>query len=323
MKRHNRERNNPFLDGFPGLDRDPGELISFRLLVNGVATMPDEVSCLILDTALLHVGDTAVDHITIDNAGIKILDGTTLRGQWHTDGDIFIGSDLSGAATTYLSIFADAQAYNGESMEGGDMLIGDNSTSKANILWDKSAGQLKFRGGTTTHSYIDTSGALTAGSGNVVLNNSGITVLNYAGSTPGADNAIGFRNGSGTVTAGLYGSDEAGVNRVHLLVNNETSHTAYMLLEADGASSQQGIIDITAKATGANSNSIMLTAGGFGPGILIYSLGDGLNIDTMYCILPRITTAERNALSAVDGMIIYNTTTNAVEARENGTWVNL
>lgn len=40
-------------------------------------------------------------------------------------------------------------------------------------------------------------------------------------------------------------------------------------------------------------------------------------------LLPRLTTAERDLLTAVDGMIIYNTTTAAIEGREAGAWVNL
>ena len=40
-------------------------------------------------------------------------------------------------------------------------------------------------------------------------------------------------------------------------------------------------------------------------------------------LLPRMTTTQRNALTAVNGMIIYNTTTNVVEAYENGAWVNV
>lgn len=39
--------------------------------------------------------------------------------------------------------------------------------------------------------------------------------------------------------------------------------------------------------------------------------------------LPKLTTTERNALNAVNGDIIYNTTLNRVEAYENGSWVDL
>ena len=36
-----------------------------------------------------------------------------------------------------------------------------------------------------------------------------------------------------------------------------------------------------------------------------------------------LTTAERDALTAVNGMVIYNTTDNKFQGRENGVWVNL
>ena len=35
------------------------------------------------------------------------------------------------------------------------------------------------------------------------------------------------------------------------------------------------------------------------------------------------TTAERDALTAVNGMIIYNSTTNKFQGYENGAWANL
>ena len=40
-------------------------------------------------------------------------------------------------------------------------------------------------------------------------------------------------------------------------------------------------------------------------------------------LLPRMTTTQRDALTATNGMIIYNTTNGVVEAREGGAWVNI
>lgn len=40
-------------------------------------------------------------------------------------------------------------------------------------------------------------------------------------------------------------------------------------------------------------------------------------------LVPRMTTTERDALTAVNGMTIYNTTTNAFNSYENGSWITV
>jgi len=41
-------------------------------------------------------------------------------------------------------------------------------------------------------------------------------------------------------------------------------------------------------------------------------------------LVPQLTTAQRNSIqSPVNGQIIYNTTLNKFQGRENGAWVNL
>lgn len=40
-------------------------------------------------------------------------------------------------------------------------------------------------------------------------------------------------------------------------------------------------------------------------------------------LLTRMTTTQRDALTAVNGMLIYNSTLNRIEAYENGSWVDL
>ncbi len=95
------------------------------------------------------------------------------------------GSNVSAAATTAIAMFGAAQTYNSESMSANDMLIGDNSASKANVLWDNSAGRLYFRGGTTQQAYIDTDGAIAFGTDAFRLDAEGMKVT-----VPG--NTIGF-----------------------------------------------------------------------------------------------------------------------------------
>lgn len=48
-----------------------------------------------------------------------------------------------------------------------------------------------------------------------------------------------------------------------------------------------------------------------------------LSSTTGALLLTRMTTAQRNALTAVNGMIIYNSSTNKIEGREAGAWVEV
>ena len=148
----------------------------------------------------VRIGQTAPGHgnILMRSGGINLRTNATVKIDLQTDGDVFIGTDTSLPATTNLAIFTVAQTYNQENVDVGDMLFGDNSASKANILWDKSAGTLNFRGGTTTQAYVDTTGAITAGAGNVVINNTGINL-------DPADTGSGYLYLYGALTAATPG----------------------------------------------------------------------------------------------------------------------
>lgn len=118
--------------------------------------------------------------VTLDNAGMHTYLGGVETGRIEADGDFLLGSNIATAATTSFVVFSNAQTYNSESIGAGDLLIGDNSSGKANILWDKSAGTLLFRGGTTTKGYISTDGAAYFGAGNVRLDNVGLSFIGGA-----------------------------------------------------------------------------------------------------------------------------------------------
>ncbi len=311
---------------FPG-DTNPADVITFRMAITGHLELPPDITAVTMAAAQLTIGDPATDHLFVDNQGIQLRDGAVVRGKWDTDGDVLIGSDISSPGTTYLSIFANAQSYNGESMGAGDMLIGDNSSSKANILWDKSEGQLLFRGGTTTAAVLDTDGSLTAGSGEVVLDASGITINNKAGLATDDSNAYKFANGSGTITSGVYGTDyTAGattINQLFVLTVAETDHLSNLYVSSNSGSGKQARLALEA-FDAADRTQLDLYAGGSTPGIVMTTpASQGLTCDIDFVLLPRVTTTERDALTAANGMIVYNTTNARVEAYEGGSWVDL
>ncbi len=67
------------------------------------------------------------------------------------------------------------------------------------------------------------------------------------------------------------------------------------------------------------------TGGNIGIGTTSPSASAKLEIDstTGSLLLPRMTEAERDALTPTNGMIIYSTTNNRFEGYENGGWVDL
>ena len=67
--------------------------------------------------------------------------------------------------------------------------------------------------------------------------------------------------------------------------------------------------------TTANNGSTYSTA--------ISATGLRTTISNTFLRVPQITTATRDASTAANGDIIYNTTTNKFQGYENGTWTNL
>ena len=104
-------------------------------------------------------------------------DGGATTVALEPDGDVRIGSDVNDVTRTGFNVFSHDQRYNGENLGEGDILFGDNSIGKANMLWDRSTGKMKLRGGQTMQCEIGTDGKFLAGGGNVILDADGLTFL--------------------------------------------------------------------------------------------------------------------------------------------------
>jgi len=73
----------------------------------------------------------------------------------------------------------------------------------------------------------------------------------------------------------------------------------------------------------ANAKLLITSSGNIGIGTTTPATSALIDLTstTGTLLLPRMTTDQRDALTGLDGMIIYNTTTNAFNFYENGAWV--
>jgi hypothetical protein len=147
-------------------------------------------------------------------------------------------------------------------------------------------------------------------------------------------------NLSGTVNVGIGTTSPGSLNsRQSVLQIGKTDGSAGLVLAHDGTGTADSWELMTSGGKDAGNFSIfrdtteylaMTRAGN------IYMAHNGGNVGigttapqgaldvvstTGAFIVPRMTTAQRDALTAMNGMIIYNTTTNQFNFRENGAWV--
>lgn len=206
--------------------------------LNGITSVPNEFG-LYVGTGAVAVTDTyfrvsavhgGTSYFEIHNIPLNMYNGSTNTISLQSDGDSFFGSNVAAAATTAFSIFTNAQTYNSESMGAGDVLFGCNSANYANMLWDVSDKQLKFRGGTTTRLFIHTDGYMYSGStiassgAQVKFGTDGLSVI-QASTTLATDPMIWFMAQT-TKFASIRGDQPGAVNG-----------NGYMYLDAYGTGS--------------------------------------------------------------------------------------
>jgi hypothetical protein len=107
------------------------------------------------------VASLAAGNVEIDTAqGFVARNPTTGERTVYMDpdGDAWFGSNIDEPDTTTMFVISNENVYNGETFGAGDLLIGSNSTGKANMWWDASAGLLYFRSGTTVTGTIGSGG---------------------------------------------------------------------------------------------------------------------------------------------------------------------
>jgi hypothetical protein len=150
--------------------------------------------------------------VILDVDGIKTYNGALFTGRWDQVGNLSLGADLSGPSTTAFKFFAVNTVYNGENMGAGDTMLGDNSPGMANMFWDASDGQVKFRGGQTAQGWISNDGTAYFAGGGIILSASAFTLEIIQNG--GFETVYPYATG-GTITT-------AGGKRIHTFTTNGT-----------------------------------------------------------------------------------------------------
>lgn len=183
-----------------------------------------------------------------------------------TDGTLKLGSDIAGgASTTGLVLAGSAITYNSESLSASAILLGDNSSGKANVLM--SGGSVKFRRGTTNYITLDATDAQFTN----VINMSGASAALAIGATPPTSASAG--SGIWVDRTGLYQLVSGNVryqldgNGVQLKTESSSYASLSFTSNFYTTSNYTTSCSINAKQDGSgNANVLMLSQGSAGSG---------------------------------------------------------
>jgi hypothetical protein len=152
--------------------------------------------------------------VTVDATnGIRMLSraggADTVRAQWAVDGTLTIGEVAAGKSNVQVSAGALAIRLNTTNLiaadTAGNLALGQVATNQGNAYWNATNKRLEFRGGTNgtvVQAYVDTDGSVVAGSGAVVMDADGLSIMGPSGSWDEI-RALKIKTADGVVTTTL------------------------------------------------------------------------------------------------------------------------
>lgn len=204
-------------------------------------------------------------------------------------------------------------------------------SSGTGVYVDKT-GFFSLNAGTQDVKIDATNGVLSVGNGKVLFYSAGIKFTSGSPST----NVIGWGSDSGASNqqAQINASTSGGTRSLDLNANPINDGTLGRIqLFAENGSSDAGLVMAVQSSGNSSGNSsvrLYVTGGATDAAMVIGSSGAptastilDLTSTTGALLLPRMTSTQRDALTATNGMVIYNSTIPAVQAYVGGSWTSL
>lgn len=279
---------------------------------------------------------------------VEFSDVTNNIAGWQISNDSFTagsGSSTVGLATT-ITGGDDVRIYAGNSTPGSapfrvtesGALVATNATITGAITATSGTFAGSLSAATGSFSGSVTCASCTAGSGAVTLDANGITItsgsafanrIKWGGTDFDAPATIWGTNttNNATVSAGsrLQSAGSATFGQAFLeAMSNDGLSRGLMYFRVHGsthanANKAYGIISTPGMGlTVSNDTSPDLTT--YAPAA---STALEVRSTTGAVLFPRMTTTQRDALTATNGQVIYNSTTNKLQVRAAGAWVDL
>lgn len=210
----------------------------------------------------------------------------------------------------------------------GNLTLGNVATNQANVYWDNSTKQLKFRGstnGTVVQSYIDTDGAFISGSGAVRLDSTGLQLDSGDDSTFDTRNMVRWDH-SGEDVGKLYHIFNTASKREDLYLEtaaraSSATGTNSVFVRAVNSAGASTYIEVTTANSGSTGHVAFSGAGGTFAGVTIGSNAVAQHMADIYGrIMCRITANDegyilQGATTGVSPVFKFNTSAGTTKSR--------